>query len=385
MAEDNSQEKSLPASERRIQQAREEGQVARSRELVTAMIALASVGALWWGGGAMLEEGKLVVREGLHFNAAAVFDPSNMGSRLADYLMHGGLALAPLFAAVVVAALLGSIAIGGWNFSSNGLIPNFERLSPLAGLKRMFSVNGAQELLKAILKAVLLGGLGMWLVWRNGDALVNLLTQDSRDSLHAFADLALSDFLMLVGGLVLIAALDVPFQLWQYLQQLRMSPEELRREMKETEGDPYLKARIRSQQREIARRRMMEAVPKADVVVTNPSHYAVALKYSDTGIAPKVVAKGTELIAQKIRELAAANDVPVMEAPPLARALYFSTGLEQDIPPPLYTAVAQVLAYVYQLKAWRQWGGMMPVEPAELAVPAGMDEPKFATGTALAE
>ncbi len=373
MAEDSGQEKSLPASERRIQQAREEGQVARSRELVTAMIALASVGALWWGGADMLDQGKTVVREGMRFSAPTVFDPQQMASRLADYLVHGGLALLPLFIAVVVAAVLGSVAIGGWNFSSKGFMPQFDRLSPLAGFKRMFSINGAQELLKAIFKSILLGGLGGWLIWRHRDGLVNLLTQDSRDSLTSFADMALFDFMLLVGGLVLIAALDVPFQMWNYMQQLRMSPDEARREMKETEGDPYLKARIRSQQREIARRRMMEAVPKADVVVTNPSHYAVALRYSDNGVAPKVVAKGTELIAQKIRELAAANDVPVVEAPPLARALYFHTELEQDIPPQLYTAVAQVLAYVYQLKTWRQWGGVMPVEPMALEVPVGMD------------
>lgn len=377
MAADNDQERSLPASERRIEQAREEGQIARSRELVTASIALVSVGVFWWAGQGMLEEGKTVLREGLHFDAKKVFDSASMLNLLGAQLVHAGLALLPLFTGVVAAAVLGSLAIGGWIFSTNSLTPRFSRLSPGSGLGRMFSLNSLSELLKAVMKSLLLGGVAVWMIWRSRDSLVGLLGQSHQASLASFGELALLDFMVMVAGLVLIAGLDVPFQLWNYLQQLKMSQEEVRREMKESEGDPHIKARIRSQQREAARRRMMQAVPTADVVVTNPTHYAVALRYSEQGDGvPKVVAKGSDLIAQRIREIAAENQVVILEAPPLARALYFNTELEQDIPPPLYTAVAQVLAYVYQLRSWKTWGGLLPAEPEVLDVPEGMDVSK---------
>lgn len=384
MASDNDQERSLPASERRIEQARAEGQIARSRELVTASIALVSVGVFWWGGQGMLEQGKAVLREGLRFDAKKVFDPAHMLTLMGDQLLHAGLALLPLFVGVIAAVLLGSLAIGGWNFSTDSLAPRFDRLSLSSGLARMFSLNSLSELLKAVMKTLLLGGVAVWMIWRSRDSLIGLLGQSSQASLVSFGELALFDFMVMVGGLVLIAGLDVPFQLWNYLQQLKMSPEELRREMKESEGDPHIKARIRSQQREAARRRMMQAVPTADVVVTNPTHYAVALCYSEQGDGvPKVVAKGSGLIAQRIREIAAEHQVVIMEAPPLARALYFNTELEQDIPPQLYTAVAQVLAYVYQLRSWRDRGGLMPAAPVELEVPAGMDEKKVKDGAAM--
>jgi flagellar biosynthetic protein FlhB len=247
-------------------------------------------------------------------------------------------------------------------------------MNQYSGLGRMFSTHGLIELGKAIAKALLIGGIGAWVVWQNRDMVLLLATESPYTGVSHLASMMWGGFLAIIGGLALIALIDVPFQLYEHNKKLKMTKEEVRKEAKETEGDPHVKGRIRQLQREAARRRMMAAIPTADVVVTNPTHYAVALKYSEKGMrAPIVVAKGTHLLAARIREIAGENHIPILEAPPLARALYKHCELEQPIPEALYNAVAQVLAYVYQLRSYRKIGGQAPDEPRELPVPAALD------------
>lgn len=253
-------------------------------------------------------------------------------------------------------------------------MPNFSRLNPIKGIARIFSMHSAVELIKAILKTVLIGIIAAIVMWVNKDTVMGLLTVPVDLGIARTGDFMAMCFLLTVAGLILVVAVDVPFQIWQHAKQLRMTKEEVRREFKESEGDPFVKARIRGLQREAARRRMMSEIPKADVIVTNPTHYAVALRYQSGSMrAPKVVAKGVHLLAARIREIAQEHRVPILEAPPLARALYYHAELESEIPEKLYVAVAEVLAYVYQLRRYNEYGGAAPKPPVELPVPAEMD------------
>jgi len=287
-----------------------------------------------------------------------------------------GLALrifAPLFAAGFAAALLSPLLLGGWNFSSQALMPQLERLNPITGVGRMFSLNSLLELGKSLLKFLLLTAIAWacWLTYRS--EVLGLGAEPLNSGIAHGGVLILNAFAWLAGGLLLIAAVDVPYQLWQYNKNLRMTRQEIREEMKESEGRPEVKAKIRRVQQEMARRRMMDQVPKADVVITNPTHYAVALVYTAGKMrAPRVVAKGADVLALAIRELARQHSIPLVEAPPLARALYRSTELEMEIPAQLYAAVAQVLTYIYQLRSWR--GGPQPQAPEVGDVPGGEAE-----------
>jgi len=315
-----------------------------------------------------------LVKSGLIFDSAMARDSTRMVVLLEDVLGEALLTVAPLFAMLMVAAVAAPILMGGLVFSPKALQFKFERMDPLKGLERMFSVHGLAELVKALLKAMLVGGVGAWSIWREKDHMLSLMTQPLNISLPDFAQTVIYSAMLIVTSLALLAALDVPFQLWQYHNKLKMTKEDMRQEQKETEGDPQLKARIRNAQREMARRRMMAQVPKADVVVTNPTHFAVALRYDAAKMgAPVVVAKGADAVAQKIRELAAEHHVPLLEAPPLARALFKHCDLDDAVPAALYSAVAEVMAYVYQLNHWMENGGMPPEEPVGLPVPTEMD------------
>jgi flagellar biosynthetic protein FlhB len=287
--------------------------------------------------------------------------------------MEALVSLAPLMGVLMVAALASPMLLGGLNFSSKALSPDWTRLDPVKGFGRLFSVQSVGELVKAILKSLLVSGVVVWVVLREKEHIFALIGQSPEVALGSTAEIVLFSSMIIVASMLLIVAADVPFQLWQYHSKLRMTKEEMRKEMKELEGDPQLKARIRSQQREMARRRMMAAVPKAQVVVTNPTHFAVALAYDEKMPAPRVVAKGRGIIAQRIRDIAQEHGVPLLEAPPLARALYTHTELGDVIPAALYRAVAEVMAYVYQLNAYLARGGRSPQAPAELPVPAELD------------
>ena len=372
MAEESDLEKTEPASSRRLEQAREEGQVPRSREIGAFLVLMVSAGAFWFAGPWMLQRTSAILRRGLTLDEQLVREPKFLMLRLADLSLDALMTFAPFLFLLVAAALFSPFVLGSWNFSVKALNPDFGRMNPIQGLTRLISWSGLAELVKAVAKALLVGGVAIWVLWKRHDDFFALFGQTVDAALVSAGQLINYSFVMIVLAMILIVAIDVPFQLWQYHDKLKMSKEEVKREGREMEGDPQIKGRIRQLQREAARKRMMGAVPTADVIVTNPTHFAVALAYKSGMTAPKIVAKGAGEIALKIREIGAENGVPLLEAPPLARALYRHADIDQEIPSALYAAVAEVLAYVYQLATWRQVGGSYPMPPRELAVPPEM-------------
>lgn len=370
MAEDSDLEKTEAPSGRRIERAREEGQVPHSRELGTFLVLIVSAGMVWFMGSWFVQRLAQLFRQGLVWDRTLVTEPELGLARFASLSTDALVIFWPLILALVLAAVASPFLLNSWNFAPKAFAPNLERLNPLNGIKRVFSWNGLVELLKALVKAGLVGGVAVWVIWREQDQLFGLLGQPIEGGLRSAGDMMAWSFLVMVAAMFLIVAVDVPFQLWQYYDKLKMTKEEVRQEHKEMEGSPEVKGRIRRLQREAAQRRMMSAVPKADVIVTNPTHFAVALAYKSGMGAPKVVAKGVDAVALRIREVGAEHGVPLLEAPPLARALYRHTELEDEVPTALYSAVAEVLAYVYQLNRYREEGGSYPVPPRHIDVPA---------------
>jgi flagellar biosynthetic protein FlhB len=374
MAEDSDLEKTEQPSQRRLDQAKEKGQVARSHELSTFSILMAGGAALWFMGASLNAQMVRLLHDGLTINRDLVFKPELMIPHLYDLSMDMLITFAPVLLMLLLAAFISPLFLNGWLFSAEALMPQFSRMNPVSGIARMFSTHALVELAKALGKAIVLGGVAAWVMWHHRDDVLQLATLSIATAISQMGSLVGGSFLAIVCGMLLIVAIDVPFQLYDHNKKLMMTKEEVRQESKETDGNPQVKGRIRSMQREAARRRMMSAIPTADVVVTNPTHYSVALKYSDKGMsAPTVVAKGSNLIAQRIREIAVENHVPILEAPPLARALHKHTEIGESIPEALYTAVAEVLAYVYQLKHYQTQGGARPEQPGNLPVPAELD------------
>lgn len=374
MAEDSDLERTEPASSRRITQAREEGNVPQSRELSSFLVLMVGVTTLWVAGGWMFGRLARIAHDGLALDRSATRDPAAMVQMMAQLFTDGLTVLVPVFVTLTFAAVAGPLLIGGLNFSTKAMSVQLSRLNPMAGLARLFSVHGLVELAKAVLKAIVVGGFAVWVMRSKTPEALGLASMAVGPGIAAFAILLAKSVTIMVAGLALIASIDVPFQLWHYYSKLKMTKEELRQEHKEQEGDPQVKGRIRQRQREMARRRMMQEVPKADVIVTNPTHFAVALKYEGgTMRAPRVVAKGTDLVAQQIRELARAHQVPRLEAPPLARALYRHTEIGEEVPAALYTAVAEVLAWVFTLRHAAATGTTPPAEPTHILVPPGLD------------
>ncbi|GAB7534994.1 flagellar biosynthesis protein FlhB [Burkholderia sp. 22PA0099] len=375
MAEDSDLEKTEEATPRRREKAREEGQVARSRELSSFALLAAGFYGAWLLSGPIGLHLRTMLEGALRFDHASAFDTNAMLTGAGRAGMEGLSAVAPVLALTGLAALAAPLALGGWLLSSKAIGVKFDRLNPITGLGRVFSPKGVIQLGMALVKTLVVGGIGGVAIWRSRDDLLALATLPLHEALADAMHLIAVCCGMTVAGTLVVAALDVPYQMWQHNKKLRMTKEEVKREHRENEGDPHVKGRIRQQQRAMARRRMMSNVPKADVVVTNPTHFAVALRYADGEMrAPKVVAKGVNLVAARIRELAEEHRVPILEAPPLARALYHNVDLEREIPGPLYGAVAEVLAWVYQLKRFRSEGGAFPAEPTGLDVPAELDK-----------
>ena len=345
-----------------------------SRELATFLVTITGVAGMSALAGWMWPRSADLLRDGLTIDRRAIFDPAAMFALLIERSTDALLMLAPLFIALMLAAFVSPFLMAGWNFAPKALEPKFSKLNPAAGLKRMFLSTAAVELGKSIGKATLVGGVAAWVVMRDHEKLFALFGAPVDVALGATGDLIMTATLLLVAGMALIVAIDVPFQLWHYHSELKMTKEEARQEFKEQEGDPHVKGRIRQQQREMARSRMMANVPKADVVVTNPTHYSVALRYDAArGGAPRVVAKGAGEVALRIRTVASEHGVPLVEAPPLARALHKHCELEQEVPARLFRAVAEVLAYVYQLNDAFARGGDIPKMPGDLPVPEDMD------------
>ncbi|BCM25442.1 flagellar biosynthesis protein FlhB [Methyloradius palustris] len=374
MAEDSDLEKTEPATPKRIEKARAEGDVPRSKELGTCTLLLAAGLGILMLGSHLSAAMKQNLSSGLSFERQAAFDPQFLLVKIAEALFDLLIAFAPLAFLLFVVSIGSALILGGWNVSEKAFIPNFNRLNPIKGFGNFFSKNSAVELVKAIGKTLLVGSIACMVIWGDIDKIMALSLQPLHTGIGMVNDLLLKGFLAIVGGLVLIAAIDVPWQLKSYADKLKMTKEEIRQESKESEGNPEIKARIRQQQREIARRRMMSEIPKADVVITNPTHYAVAIKYSESGMrAPVVVAKGSDAIALKIREIAGEHNIPTLEVPKLARALYAHTELGDEIPEALYSAVAEILAYVFQMRIFKKTGGFRPDTPNEVPVPDELD------------
>jgi flagellar biosynthetic protein FlhB len=373
MAEDSDAEKTEPASQRRLEQAREEGDVPRSREVATFTVLMAAGAGLWMTGSGLVRELSRMLTSGLSLTREQVFNPDILTTRILVDVVNVMLACLPIGVAVMIVALASPLLVGGWLFSAKAFTPNFMKLNPMTGIGNMFSTNSLVELVKAIIKSVIVGVVAWMVISRQQQEAIGLMNEPLHmDSAHVMNMLGFS-FMVIVGALGFIAAIDAPYQMWHYANKMKMTRQELIQESKESDGNPQIKGKIRQLQREMAKKRMMQEVPTADVVVTNPTHYAVALKYAEGAKgAPRVVAKGTDEVAAKIRELAKEHRVAILEAPPLARALHKHTEIGDEIPPRLYAAVAEVLAYVYQIKAYRP-GLRYPDRPGKLDVPDDMD------------
>ncbi|RMH44526.1 MAG: flagellar biosynthesis protein FlhB [Gammaproteobacteria bacterium] len=370
MAEEHIGERTEQPTPKRKQDARKKGQVPRSRELTTAMILVFSALAFLLFGHWMAGEFFSVSHATWAFTRAAAFDERIAVGLLVAAMRDIFLTVGPSLLMMFLAALAGPILLGGWVFSIESMQFKAERISPLKGFKRMFGAQAAMELLKSIAKFVVVAIIAWLLLTLYFPKLLSLEFLELDQAIPRGIEVVVFVFLGLSASLILIAAIDVPYQLWRHHSQLRMTRQEIKDEFKETEGKPEVKSKIRQIQREIAQRRMMAEVPKADVVITNPEHYSVAIRYDDFGDkAPIVVAKGTDLIALKIREIAVAHNVAIVPAPPLARSLYHSTEIGEEIPRGLYLAVAQVLAYVYQLQTYRRDGGQKPRLSDEWPIP----------------
>jgi flagellar biosynthetic protein FlhB len=362
MAESESgQDKTEDPTDKRKKDSREKGEIARSKELNTLATMLAGAGGLLIYGGGLAQDLLEIMRLNFSLPREVLLTPGAMG----QYLLHSGkiaiLAVQPILLTLLLAAFLGPVSLGGWLFAGSSLAPKFSRMNPAAGLKRMFSSSALIELLKALAKFLLILFVALSVLRSDIDDLLRIAHEPLEQAIIHSVQLVGWSTLWMACGLILIAAVDVPVQLYQSHKKLLMTKQEVRDEHKDQEGKPEVKQRIRQLQREMSQRRMMAAIPDADVVITNPTHYAVALKYDpDKGGAPMLIAKGSDFLALKIREIAVANEVLLLESPALARSIYYSTELDQEIPGGLYLAVAQVLAYVYQIRQHRAGKGKRP-------------------------
>ncbi|MCH4873183.1 MULTISPECIES: flagellar biosynthesis protein FlhB [Pseudomonas] len=371
MAESESgADKTEDPTEKRKKDSREKGEIARSKELNTLAIMLAgSIGLLIFGG-ALAQDMMELMRYNFSISRETLLNTDSMGA----FLLHSGkvalLAVQPVLITLLIAALVGPIALGGWLFAAGSMAPKFSRMNPAAGLKRMFSAKALVELLKALAKFFIILIVALLVLKSDIDDLLRIAQEPLEQAvIHSLQVVAWSA-LWMACGLILIAAVDVPVQLWESHKKLLMTKQEVRDEHKDQEGRPEVKQRIRQLQREMSQRRMMSAIPDADVIITNPTHYAVALKYDpEKGGAPMLLAKGSDFLALKIREIGAKHNILLLESPALARSIYYSTELEQEIPAGLYLAVAQVLAYVYQIRQHQAGKGKRPDPLDDLPIP----------------
>jgi len=351
MAEDSGQEKTEEPTARRKQQAREKGQVPTSRELNTMVMMMAAAGAVALLGPGIVKGIKELTVLNFTVSREQIFDVSSMHLLFENSLVHAVMTIAPFFLVMLLAAFVGPFMIGGLNFSGKALAFKWDKLDPIKGLGRVFAIKGLVELIKALVKFLIIGSVAVLFLYQQFDNYLNLGYESVSIALPHATHLLIWAFVTIASSLIIIALVDVPFQIWDYNKQLKMTFQEVKDENKDTEGNPEVRSRVRRAQRDIAQRRMMQDVPEADVIITNPEHYSVALKYDPkTMAAPVVVAKGVDIIAMQIRRIATEHNVPILEAPPLARSLFHTTELNAAIPAGLYLAVAQVLAYIFQLR-----------------------------------
>lgn len=351
MAGESAQERTEEATPKRLQEAREKGQIARSRELSTMAVLMMSAAAMLITGDDAIRSLMAIMRDQFVIQSIDLKSVSLMTDRLKTDISAAMLAMAPFAGLVLIAALLSPAIVGGWIFSVESFSFKLEKLDPIKGVSRIFSLKSLIELVKALLKFILVLSVSMVILYGNLGDIFSVGSMDIGPAIDKTASMLIWSFIIISSSMIVIALIDVPFQLWDHNRQLKMTRQEVKEEYKQTDGNPELKRHLRERQREISSRRMMEQVPRADVIITNPSHYSVALRYDQNCMsAPIVVAKGKDLIAFQIRNVANANDVPIVSAPPLSRALYYSTEIGHEIPSGLFMAVAQVLAYIYRLK-----------------------------------
>jgi flagellar biosynthesis protein FlhB len=374
MADQGAEDRNLPASQRKLKKARADGQVARSRDF-GHFVMIAVCGAVLITMAPMLTDWlKESLMQGLRFDRQSVANPGFMGERLVEMTVRLMWVVAPFGAVMMLAALGSSIAIGGWNWTMKPMMPNFGKLNPITGLPAMLSKDKLVDTLKGCVLAIILGTIGVFYLKSHIESFAGMLALPLPVAIYQIGTSMVGGLGFLLLALAGFAIIDVPLQRYQHATRLKMSHQELKQEHKELEGNQQIKAKVRARMREMTKRRMLAAVPKADLVVMNPTHYAVALKYDDTKMgAPRVVAKGADILAMKIRDLAKDSKVPVLQAPALARALFAHAELDREIPAALFSAVAQVLAYVYQLKAALTGQVAMPADLPELDVPAELD------------
>ena len=356
MAEDTGQERTEQPTPRRIQQAREKGQVPTSRELNTMLMMLIAGASVMFIGPGIVEDFLAMFKRYLNISRENIFNPTSMPVMLEDAIIDALITLSPFFTLMVLAAVTGPLMMGGVTFSTQALSFKWDKLNPVTGMGRVFSKKGLVELVKALVKFLIIGTTAILFLYTKMDVYLGLGSEPLVQALPHMARLLTWSFLAIASVLVFIALIDVPFQIYDYTQQLKMTFQEIRDENKDTEGNPDVRGRVKQVQREMAQRRMMAEVPEADVIITNPEHYSVAIKYDQTNMsAPIVVAKGADIIAMQIRMIAREHEVPILQAPPLARSLYHTTEIDEEIPAALYLAVAQVLAYIFKLRTDPRW------------------------------
>nr|WP_319527586.1 flagellar biosynthesis protein FlhB [Pseudomonas laurentiana] len=371
MAESESgQDKTEDPTDKRKKDAREKGEIARSKELNTVAVTLAGAGGLLVFGGTLAQTLMELMRINFTLSREVLIDERSMGIFLLASGKMAMLATQPVLLVLLLAAIIGPISLGGFLFAGSSLAPKFSRMNPMSGIKRMFSMHALTELLKALAKFFVILMVALAVLSSDRDDLLAIAHEPLEQAVIHSVQVVGWSALWMAAGLLLIAAVDAPLQLWQAHKKLLMTKQEVRDEYKDSEGRPEVKQRIRQTQREMSQRRMMAAIPEADVVITNPTHYAVALKYDpEKGGAPLLLAKGTDFIALKIREIAGEHKIQILESAALARSIYYSTELEEEIPAGLYLAVAQVLAYVFQVRQYRAGKGKAPEPLKDVPIP----------------
>lgn len=374
MANDSDLEKTETASGSRIQKAYEDGDVPRSKELSTAATLITAGGCLWGMGGFLEEALKNLMINGMRFDSKIAKDPVSALSKIYEQIGDLIIVLSPIFVFILMSEILSPIGIGGWNMSAKMLAPNLSKLNPITGFGNIFNKNSWVELIKSICKVLLIGVISYLAISYSLPDLMKLPLLPIETGLSTAVNFLIVTFFLILIGYLIIVAIDVPYQLHRYAEKLKMSVQEVREEMRDSNGSPEIKAKIRQQQVAMSRRRMMSQIQNADVVITNPTHYAVAIKYdSEVMAAPRILAKGSDAVALRIREIALENQILMVESPKLARALYAHTEVEQEIPEALYLAVAEILAYVFQVRGFNGRDGEYPTMPQSIEVPDELD------------
>jgi len=344
-------EKSEEPTEKKLRESREKGQIPRSKELSTLIMTLSAAVFLYFYGHYMIKDFESILRLGLSFDRAHAFDINMLANRVFGMTVEAIYMVIPFLSLMVFIALTSSALIGGWSFSMKSMSPKLSKMNPVKGLKKMVSMNALMELMKALAKFVLIGFVAAYFLWFSYEEVISLGIEEKDAALAHSAKLIMQAFIFVSLALILVAAVDIPFQVHQHITQLKMTKQEVKEEHKQQEGNPEVKGRIRQLQREMSQKRMMQSVPDADVIVTNPTHFAVALKYEESSMAePMVLAIGSDLMASQIRTIATENSIPIIESPLLARALYYNAEVDRPIPYELFKSVAAILAYVYQLR-----------------------------------